>query len=134
MQEFHLEHKKYIIFFLHIHDVSDNCLTFSFPHPQRCLLVLAPAELEGPLLSHSSIPDVTVIGVPDINMARKGLPRAYVVVDQGRITPGAIKSFVKDNLASHKRLRGGVIFVSEIPRVRLARSFEGNCARWLRWK
>ncbi|KAI2759488.1 hypothetical protein DTO006G1_5393 [Penicillium roqueforti] len=79
-------------------------------------LQVAPAELEGLLLSHSLIQDVAVIGVPDVNMAGNELPRAYVVANQSKITEDAIKSFIKDNLASHKQLRGGVIFVPEIPK------------------
>ncbi|KAK4869217.1 hypothetical protein LT330_006217 [Penicillium expansum] len=79
-------------------------------------LQVAPAELEGLLLSHSLIKDVAVIGVPDVQMAGNDLPRAYVVADQSKITEDAIKSFVRDNLTSHKQLRGGVIFVPEIPK------------------
>ncbi|KAJ5395149.1 uncharacterized protein N7487_009452 [Penicillium crustosum] len=61
------------------------------------------------LLSHSPIQDVAVIGVPDIKMAGDELPHAYVVANQRKITSDAIKSIVKDNLASHKQLRRGVI-------------------------
>ncbi|KGO43052.1 protein of unknown function DUF4009 [Penicillium expansum] len=79
-------------------------------------LQVALAELEGLLLSHSLIKDIAVIGVPDVQMAGNDLPRAYVVADQSKITEDAIKSFVRDNLTSHKQLRGGVIFVPEIPK------------------
>lgn len=75
-------------------------------------LQVATAELECLLLSHSLIQDVAVIGVPDANMARNKLPRAYVDADQSIIAEEAIKSIVKVNLASHKQLRGGIIFVS----------------------
>lgn len=109
-----------------------NCLTCSSPHLLRCLLEPAPAESEGLLLSHSPIQDVAVIGVPDIKMAGDELPHAYVVANQRKITSDAIKSIVKDNLASHKQLRrGGVL---KFPKVQLAKSFESNCAGWLHWK
>jgi 4-coumarate--CoA ligase len=74
---------------------------------------VAPAELEGLLLSHPKIEDAAVIGVPGEDTE---LPRAYVVADQNAISEQEIKAFVKDKVADHKQLRGGVKYVKEIPR------------------
>lgn len=41
------------------------------------------------------------------------LPRAYVV---SKLAEAEIKAFVKDNLAQHKQLRGGVVYLDAIPK------------------
>jgi acyl-CoA synthetase (AMP-forming)/AMP-acid ligase II len=78
-------------------------------------LQVAPAELEALLLSHPNILDAAVIGV-DTDDGTNEVPRAYVVADPKKISEAAIKEFVKSNVASHKQLRGGVIFMKEIPK------------------
>ena len=74
---------------------------------------VAPAELEALLTSHPLIADAAVIGVEGEGTE---LPRAYVVADKKKITEEGIQRFVKDNLATYKQLRGGVIFVPAIPK------------------
>ena len=44
------------------------------------------------------------------------LPRAYVVADKNAVNEDDIKNYVKDGLASHKQLRGGVIYLEVIPK------------------
>lgn len=44
------------------------------------------------------------------------LPRAYVVAERTKISAEDIKTFVQKNLAQHKHLRGGVVFVNDIPK------------------
>jgi 4-coumarate--CoA ligase len=44
------------------------------------------------------------------------LPRAYVVADPSMIDENEIKKFVADRLAPYKQLRGGVVFVEELPK------------------
>ena len=79
-------------------------------------LQVAPAELEASLISHPEIADAAVVGVESENQGTE-VPRAYVVRKQGaNVSAEDIKNFVKSNLASHKQLRGGVVFVSEIPK------------------
>ena len=77
-----------------------------------------PAELEGLLLSHPAINDVCVVGVDDKEQATE-VPRAYVVVKPGTVEKGLagdIERWLAAKVASHKRLRGGVRFVEEIPK------------------
>jgi 4-coumarate--CoA ligase len=68
------------------------------------------------LLSHDKILDAAVIGVPDPDGSGNELPRAYVVADQTKIDESEIKAFVKDHLAQHKQLRGGVVYLEAIPK------------------
>lgn len=78
-----------------------------------------PAELEGLLLSHPLINDVAVIGVYDKDQATE-LPRAYIVTKAGAErspkTAEEIATWLAAKVASHKRLRGGIRFVDEIPK------------------
>lgn len=76
---------------------------------------VAPAELEGLLLTHDDIVDAAVIQVPD--PASGELPRAYVVLKEGStMTAEDIQAWIKERVAPYKRLDGGVIFTSVIPK------------------
>ncbi|ETN40443.1 uncharacterized protein HMPREF1541_04720 [Cyphellophora europaea CBS 101466] len=79
-------------------------------------LQVAPAELEALLLSHDRILDAAVIGVPDPDGSGNELPRAYIVADKAKIGEEEVKAFVKANLARHKQLRGGVVYLEAIPK------------------
>ncbi|CAG9947951.1 unnamed protein product [Clonostachys rosea f. rosea IK726] len=80
---------------------------------------VAPAELEGHLLSHSLVDDCAVIPVAD---ERSGeVPKAVVVLskDAGcdhRTAESEILDWVATHKSKHKHLKGGVDFVSEIPK------------------
>lgn len=78
-----------------------------------------PAELEGLLLSHPLVNDVAVIGLYAKEQATE-LPRAYIVPKPGvEATPKTAKDvmqWLQSRVANHKRLRGGVRFVDEIPK------------------
>ncbi|KAK4610687.1 putative 4-coumarate--CoA ligase 1 [Fulvia fulva] len=92
---------------------------------------VAPAELEGKLMDHPLVNDIAVIGVEDKEMHTE-VPRAYIVhakkaKEAGDPETGAPnKDFEKDaqsiidwtaeKVANHKRLRGGVRFIEEIPK------------------
>ncbi|GLB45473.1 putative AMP-binding enzyme C-terminal domain [Lyophyllum shimeji] len=86
---------------------------------------VAPAELEGCLLSHPDVLDCCIVGIPDDCSGE--LPLAYVV-----LTPDAekraiygleaayqikrsISKHVADRKVSYKQLKGGVEIVREIP-------------------
>lgn len=72
-----------------------------------------PAELEALLVSHPDISDAAVIGIPDDEAGQ--LPRAYVVTN-GNVSENDILTFVEENVAPYKKLRGGLEFINEIPR------------------
>ncbi|KAH8271443.1 hypothetical protein KR018_010792 [Drosophila ironensis] len=74
-----------------------------------------PAEIEALLLSHDKIKDAAVIGKPD--EAAGELPLAFVVKQANvQLTENDVIQFVNDHASPAKRLRGGVIFVDEIPK------------------
>nr|CAI5858416.1 unnamed protein product [Callosobruchus analis] len=76
---------------------------------------VAPAEVEALLITHPCVDDVAVTGLPD--EASGELPLAFVVRKPGtKLTEREVEKFVEDHLSPAKRLRGGVIFVDEIPR------------------
>ena len=78
-----------------------------------------PAELEGYLIGNPNIDDVAVIGIYDPDQATE-IPRAYVVPSKGteasKEKEKEIMDWLAQKVASHKRLRGGVKFVDEIPK------------------
>lgn len=78
-----------------------------------------PAELEGLLFGHDDIDDVAVIGIDDVEQATE-VPRAYVVlkkgVEGGKKKEKEIADWLAGKVAGHKKLRGGVKFVDEIPK------------------
>jgi 4-coumarate--CoA ligase len=79
---------------------------------------VAPAELEGYLIDHPLIDDVAVVGVNSEELQTE-LPRAYIVPkvsSMGEDDASAIVQWLNSRVANHKKLRGGVRFVAEIPR------------------
>lgn len=78
-----------------------------------------PAELEGLLLGNDDVDDVAVIGVYEESQATE-VPRAYIVPKKGvegsKDLEKKIMDWLAAKVASHKRLRGGVRFVDEIPK------------------
>jgi acyl-CoA synthetase (AMP-forming)/AMP-acid ligase II len=79
---------------------------------------VAPAELEGKLMDHANVNDVAVIGIADEENHTE-VPRAYVVpgdAGSGEDRAREIVEWMAQRVANHKRLRGGVVFVEEIPK------------------
>lgn len=79
---------------------------------------VAPAELEGKLMDHSLVNDVAVIGVYDKTIETE-VPRAYVVHRDGKGRNEDAEAIIKwtaEKVANHKRLRGGVRFIDEVPK------------------
>ena len=80
---------------------------------------VAPAELEGKLMDHPLVNDVAVISVYDKDQATE-LPRAYVVhaksKEGGEKDAEEIVKWMEGKVANHKRLRGGVRFIPEVPK------------------
>jgi 4-coumarate--CoA ligase len=76
---------------------------------------VAPAELEAVLLTHPAILDAVVISRPD--KEAEEVPRAYCVLKPNqKATAEDVMSFVSQEVAHYKRLRGGVIFTDKIPK------------------
>ncbi|XP_076808763.1 uncharacterized protein LOC143451885 isoform X1 [Clavelina lepadiformis] len=75
---------------------------------------VAPAELEGVLLSHPLIRDVAVVGIPDFEAGE--LPKAFVVRKSTTLTAEEIHTFLEGKVAKYKYLRGGVEFCDVIPK------------------
>uniref|UniRef100_A0A7S2IGE4 4-coumarate--CoA ligase n=1 Tax=Helicotheca tamesis TaxID=374047 RepID=A0A7S2IGE4_9STRA len=79
---------------------------------------VAPAELEGLLLQNEHVKDAAVVPIKDEEAGE--LPRAFVVLKDGEesneISEEDIAQWVGERVAPHKRLKGGVIFIDEIPK------------------
>jgi acyl-CoA synthetase (AMP-forming)/AMP-acid ligase II len=73
---------------------------------------VAPAELEAVLLTHSTITDAAVIGVPDEEAGE--VPKAFVV-PSGPLTLEEVIAFVAERVAPYKKLCA-VEIVDEIPK------------------
>ncbi|PLB48070.1 acetyl-CoA synthetase-like protein [Aspergillus steynii IBT 23096] len=84
---------------------------------------VAPAELEGLLVDNEAIDDVAVIGVESEAHGTE-VPLAFIVRSAKSKASGVsaeqeaakIVKWLDDQVAYHKRLRGGVRFVDEIPK------------------
>ena len=78
-----------------------------------------PAELEGLLSGHDEVADACVIGVEDRGKATE-VPRAYVVLREGVAGSAAkarqLADWVAARVAPHKKLRGGIRFVDQVPK------------------
>ncbi|XP_013067052.2 uncharacterized protein LOC106055374 [Biomphalaria glabrata] len=74
-----------------------------------------PAELEALLLGHPDVQDAAVLGVPDLECGE--LPKAFVVKKPGsKVNEQELLRYVEDRVSPVKRLRGGVLFIDDIPR------------------
>ncbi len=78
---------------------------------------VAPAELEGKLMDHPLVNDVAVIGVYHKEQETE-VPRAYVVHAKSANDKDAdeIVKWIDAKVANHKKLRGGVRFIEEVPK------------------
>lgn len=76
---------------------------------------VAPAEIESVLASHRAVREACVVGRKHPRLDE--LPTAFVVLREGHsATEKELQDLVAGTLADHKRLRGGVFFVADIPK------------------
>ncbi|KAI8973357.1 hypothetical protein BDF20DRAFT_823555 [Mycotypha africana] len=96
---------------------------------------VAPAELEALIMSHESIADCCVVGVYDATQATE-LPRAYIVpqpsVPRNNDTIRIITDFVNSNVANHKKLRGGVRIIDQVPKSASGKILRREVKEWIR--
>ncbi|KAH6655457.1 AMP-binding enzyme [Truncatella angustata] len=75
---------------------------------------VAPAELEGVLLENKSVIDAAVVGV---TINGEEVPRAYVVPNPAaKVSEQDIAQWMQNKVVRYKWLKGGVIYVPEIPK------------------
>ncbi|KAF9887229.1 hypothetical protein FE257_010357 [Aspergillus nanangensis] len=92
-------------------------------------LQVAPAELEAVLLEHEAIADAGVVGVYIAEGEER--PRAYVQLKEGRkLTVEEIQAYMKERVAKHKQLVGGVKLVQEIPRLASGKIQRAVLKKW----
>ncbi|TKY88800.1 hypothetical protein EX895_002431 [Sporisorium graminicola] len=79
---------------------------------------VAPAELEGVLVSHPAIAAAAVVGVYDKHQATE-LPLAFIELKpnhpRSTDTVNQIDAFVRAKVSHHKYLRGGIRFLDKVP-------------------
>ncbi|XP_026488566.2 luciferin 4-monooxygenase-like [Vanessa tameamea] len=75
---------------------------------------ISPLEIETVIAEHPGVFEVAVTGIPHKEYG--DLPVACIVPHKGyKITAQEIKDIVKDSLSDPKQLRGGVLFLKELP-------------------
>lgn len=98
-------------------------------------LQVAPAELEGILLADPRVKDAAVIGVP---FEGTEAPRGYVVRAEGagaeEISDEDVRGIVRGKVAAYKELRGGVVFVDEIPRSAVGKILRRELRERAKWE
>lgn len=82
---------------------------------------VAPSELESILLTHESVAEAAVVGIPD--EIHGEIPRAFVVPKDptGNHSEEELLSFVNRQVASIKHIRGGIMFVQSLPKISLGK-------------
>jgi acyl-CoA synthetase (AMP-forming)/AMP-acid ligase II len=75
---------------------------------------VAPSELEDILRKHPKISDVAVIGVPNDESGEA--PRAYIARTDEQLDEAEVHSYLEDKVSSFKYLKGGIDFVTPIPK------------------
>jgi len=79
-------------------------------------LQVAPAELEGLLLTHPAVADAGVVGEPDQRTPGDERPHAFVVLKpETQLSAVDVTNFVAGRVAAYKHIRA-VTFVQEIPK------------------
>uniref|UniRef100_A0A914YB70 AMP-binding enzyme C-terminal domain-containing protein n=1 Tax=Panagrolaimus superbus TaxID=310955 RepID=A0A914YB70_9BILA len=75
---------------------------------------IGPSEIENILLSHSKIEDAAVVGIKDNEYGQ--IPKAFIVKSEKELNEQNIQEFVEEKTPASMHLKGGVEFISEIPK------------------
>ena len=75
---------------------------------------VSPTELENEIRKAGGVTDVAVIGVPDEKAGE--VPRAFIVRESEEVTKEKIEEYLERNIAKYKRLRGGIVFLEQLPK------------------
>ncbi|CAG7724168.1 unnamed protein product [Allacma fusca] len=75
---------------------------------------ISPSELENIIQRHPAVNNVCVVGVPDPE-GGDSVPRAFVTLKDVNVSAHEIRQFANENMASYKKLRGGLIVLPELP-------------------
>ncbi|KAH7561618.1 hypothetical protein BM1_02722 [Bipolaris maydis] len=95
-------------------------------------LQVAPAELEAVLLQFDPVADAAAVG---ITIDDQEWPRAYVVLKEeykGKTTVEDIHKHMKEKVAKHKQLVGGIVFVDEVPKLPSGKIVRKLVKEWAR--
>ncbi|XP_063852383.1 probable 4-coumarate--CoA ligase 3 [Scylla paramamosain] len=75
---------------------------------------VSPSEVEGELRALPGVVDAGVVGVADERAGE--VPKAFVVRRDPSLTEERVQALIASKLAPHKHLKGGVVFVDELPK------------------
>lgn len=76
---------------------------------------ISPSVLESRLLSHTGVADTAVVSIPDKKNGQ--IPRGFIVLKSGHEeTEENLINFLESRLQDHERLRGGLLYIQQIPR------------------
>ncbi|XP_026291438.1 luciferin 4-monooxygenase-like [Frankliniella occidentalis] len=91
---------------------------------------VAPAEVEAVLREHPGVAEACVVGRPD--PLAGDVPSAVVVRRPGHnVTEQELQQLVADRLSNTKRLRGGVVFIEQIPKTSNGKVARRNVMQYL---
>jgi len=81
-------------------------------------LQVSPSELEDLLRHHHEVHDAAVLGITNDRMGE--VPQAYVVKKNRKAKDeeiaNMIHEYINERVSDHKKIRGGIVFLPEIPR------------------
>ncbi|KAK3215803.1 hypothetical protein GRF29_8g1158309 [Pseudopithomyces chartarum] len=93
-------------------------------------LQVAPAELEAVLLEFDPVADAAAVG---ITLDGQEWPRAYITLKdehKGKVTESDIQMYMKEKVAKHKQLVGGIQFVDEVPKLQSGKIKRALIKEW----
>lgn len=89
---------------------------------------ISPAEIEEIILHHPSVEEAVVVGVVDPDGGDR-IPRAFVVLkqDSQNEAPDVIRTFVDNQVAPYKKLRGGLYVIPSLPKNKTGKISRVDC-------